>query len=184
MTIAKQNIRFQNETYIHFEQNGFDVEVYFTFDGETFHIVKDGFEVYQARVNKGEGMKRATEKVASLSPVQLSLVQPQTNGEVELLVRAQTQLIGWITLFCDEKDGARWMASAEKGFTEILENDSITFENGVLRFVSRDSGKLRFVTSAGCHETCDCGNGISYHAGMFQLLTRMYPQTEQRRLAA
>jgi endonuclease YncB( thermonuclease family) len=48
---------------------GYQVEIYFTRDGDTVHILKDGQNVYTARVCKGEALERAVAKVTELSGV-------------------------------------------------------------------------------------------------------------------
>ena len=70
----------------------------------------------------------------------------------------------------DETEGAKWFAAIEKAETEILFNKSISFQNGVLKFVSRDSRETRIVTAFGCSQACPCKNGVSYHAAMYQIL--------------
>lgn len=45
---------------------GYRVEIFFTRDGDTLHISKDGQELYNARVCKGEALERAVAKVTEL----------------------------------------------------------------------------------------------------------------------
>lgn len=49
--------------------NGYEVQIYNTYDGDVVYIVKDGIKIDDFRTIKGEGLLRATEKVAELSPV-------------------------------------------------------------------------------------------------------------------
>ncbi|HEY0658054.1 MAG TPA: hypothetical protein VGD05_06255 [Pyrinomonadaceae bacterium] len=82
-----------------------------------------------------------------------------------------------------ETTGARWIAAIEKGVKEIKENPTVDFSGDVLRFVSRESGKQRLVTKFGCHQSCECGNQISYHQAIFAVLTR-YLQIESEAMKA
>jgi hypothetical protein len=45
---------------------GYQVEIYFTRDGDTVHILKDGQEVYVCRTHKGEALETAVRKVTEL----------------------------------------------------------------------------------------------------------------------
>jgi hypothetical protein len=93
---------------------------------------------------------------------------------LDKLIQAQTELVATKVLFCGEVEGARWIKATEKAFTEVLENETIRFDGEVVGFVSRDSGKTRFVTKNGCSTECDCGGQISYHLAIFELLSRCH----------
>lgn len=63
------------------------------------------------------------------------------------------------------------LRAESKARREIHLNNSIRFDNDVLTFVSRYSGKRRFVTKDGCDSSCDCkGSKNSYHYQLYKLL--------------
>jgi glucosamine 6-phosphate synthetase-like amidotransferase/phosphosugar isomerase protein len=51
---------------------GYQVEIYFTRDGDTVHISKDGNEMYVARVCKGEALERAVAKVTEMTDAEFN----------------------------------------------------------------------------------------------------------------
>jgi hypothetical protein len=106
------------------------------------------------------------------------LSRPKFN--TDKLIEAQTQLVATKVLLCDEAEGARWIKATEKAFTEILENETIQFDGEVVGFVSRTSGKTRFVTKSGCDFSCDCGGQISYHTAIFEILSRYHKLSNVR----
>lgn len=99
------------------------------------------------------------------------------NLNLQILAQSYRQLYA-AALLEDEIDGARKINALNKAYTEILENPTIEFADGVLGFVSRTSKETRFVTSAGCAPLyCRCRGEYSYHTALFAILTR-YAQLE------
>ena len=77
-------------------------------------------------------------------------------------------------MLMDERNGARLISATDKAFTELRENKSIEFKNGVLTFVSRESGKKRIVTKFGCSSECECKGNMSYHLALFSLCEMIF----------
>jgi hypothetical protein len=89
------------------------------------------------------------------------------------LAKAITQSTGFLVALANgEAEGAKWTAAIQKAIDETVLNDSITFADDVLTFVSRTSGKQRKVTRAGCHYSCDCQGKISYHFALYEIVSR------------
>ncbi|MBS4027210.1 MAG: hypothetical protein KGZ58_01125 [Ignavibacteriales bacterium] len=91
------------------------------------------------------------------------------NGE--LMEVARQQLIAFAVIMNGETIGLRWLSVIDKAFEAAMRNTSIKFDGTVLFFIS-GSGKTRYVTKFGCHETCDCHGQISWHFALFELLKR------------
>lgn len=87
---------------------------------------------------------------------------------------ARAQVLARLVSFAkDEKDGAKKYRAFEKAVTEIQQNDSIQFADGVLSFVSSHSGEPRRVTENGCvADACPCGNTVSYHSALWLIMNR------------
>lgn len=67
-------------------------------------------------------------------------------------------------------EAGRIFRGKAKAEAELKLNDTVKFENGVLTFVSRHSGKSRYVTVFGCDLSCDCkGDKAAYHYQMYLL---------------
>jgi len=93
----------------------------------------------------------------------------------KLLNTIFAQTIDAAVYFNDEQATARRYRALEKAMTNIETNNTIAFSNGILTFVSQTSGKIRKVTKFGCVATaCECGNGISYHQELFDLLNTYF----------
>lgn len=98
----------------------------------------------------------------------------------ELLNTIFKQALATAACFKDEERGIRQYAATEKAMRVIEQNETITFENGVLRFFSLESGKFRIVTKNGCHTTCECRGIYSYHVAMFDLLETYFALLAKR----
>jgi len=95
----------------------------------------------------------------------------------DLMKKAKSQTMANLVCLSGEGEGSKWFSAIVKAATELRENNSLSFdrENETLTFVSRFSGKTRIVTKFGCHRvSCECGNGISYHRSLFEIIKRYY----------
>ena len=79
-----------------------------------------------------------------------------------------------VVLADGETEGAAWEKAMRKAIKVIESNPTITYENGVLKFISEDSFKSRVVTKDGCHESCECKGMISYHGAMRLIVARYF----------
>ena len=84
-----------NTTYETATIGEFEVHVFHTYEGDTFHILKDGIDLYNARVNKGQGMTRATEKVAQFAPTSETTLNPLTLDLVQGLASVDNDMVNY-----------------------------------------------------------------------------------------
>jgi len=148
--------------------NGHKVSIFPGYDGTSLYVTDpNGIQLFAHKVS-GDPMEKALSVIAENSPKVEAF-------DAQVLSQAATQAAGQAMLLGEER-GSKMLAAIDKAQIELSYNKTIKFDAGILSFVSRHSNRRRIVTSSGCVEShCDCKNAISYHKGLFLILS-LYQQ--------
>lgn len=164
------------------------IEIYKTFNGTEVYVSNPaGEQIYGHKV-QGSALARAKEVIDRIAPDEVCFwcldtqVETETGakvscafcgkGETESQAEANFRREFAATLLMDESDGARMQKALCKAMDELAAGIEYTFDNGVLKFVSRNSRKTYIVTRDNCSTNCPAANEnhFCYHRAMHKLL--------------
>ncbi|HEX8287865.1 MAG TPA: hypothetical protein VF556_07720 [Pyrinomonadaceae bacterium] len=145
------------------------VDTYYGIDnGYTIKAVaNDGTDYYFSRTN----LAYYGDSVKIISQAKKNETSEETTAAETNLEKAFRQTYANKVALADTPEaGERWHRALTKAMTEIENNKTIIFADGVMTFQSRFSGKFRIVKETGCAPFCDC-KGTSYHTALYAIVS-------------